>query len=109
MSELICGKTKFSDGGVVRFGHYETADGPVAVWVERDGERQFVATINIPECPLDEGCVWLKGWCENEGVPEALEKAGVVELIDAFAPAGYSVATGARLTPAALSQIRSEG
>ena len=44
------------------------------------GERNGVATVNIPEVDLPEDHICLKGWSENVGLPEALEKAGVVKL-----------------------------
>lgn len=46
----------------------------------RNDEPWFVATVNLPDQPPAPGCVWLKSWSENEGLPEALERAGVVRL-----------------------------
>lgn len=51
-------------------------------------EPWFIATVNLGMEPLGEGCVFLKGWSENEGLPEALEVAGLVKLT------GRRVATG---------------
>lgn len=59
-------------------------DGSIAILAEvakgKDkGAPEFIATVCLDEKPSD-GCVWLKGWTENEGIPEALEAAGVVML-----------------------------
>jgi len=54
-----------------------------------DGSPYYIATVNIPEEELAEGCVFLKGWSENEGVPEALEKAGVVKLTGRIVASGW--------------------
>ena len=60
------------------------------------GEPQFTATVALAEIPT-EGCVFLKGWSENEGIPEALVKAGVVELTGRTIPSGYCEAVEAKL------------
>lgn len=55
--------------------------GSMALVLMHEGEEFTVATVNLfLECPrpLAENEVWLKGWGENEGVPAALEKAGLV-------------------------------
>lgn len=62
-----------------------------------EGEPQFTATVSIVgELPA-EGCVFLKGWSENEGIPEALVKAGVVELTGRKVRVGFSEAIEAKL------------
>jgi len=43
------------------------------------------------------GHVWLKGWSENEGLPEALEAAGVVRLTGKSTPVGFSHAQEAEV------------
>ncbi len=60
------------------------------------GEPQFTATVALDEMPA-EGCVLLKGGHENEGIPEALVKAGVVELTGRTFPTGYCKAIEAKL------------
>lgn len=62
------------------------------------GEPQFVATVALDEIPAKD-CVFLKGWSENEGIPEALVKAGLVELTGRKIPTGYCEAEEARLLP----------
>ncbi len=60
------------------------------------GEPLFTATVAIDELPAD-GRVFLKGWSENEGIPEALVKAGIVELTGRTVPTGYCEAIEAKL------------
>jgi len=90
-------KARYVDEEVLlTFLHYK--DGSVAIvghgW--NTGEPLFTATVWLPDAP-DEGCVWLKGWEENEGVPEALVKAGVVRLTGRTCHTGYCEAQEARL------------
>lgn len=72
------GPSKNSKGGQVKVGFYR--DGSMALFVDSDRGRECTATVCLaPDGPESEyGFVWLKGWTENEGVPEALEKAGIV-------------------------------
>ncbi|AWP23471.1 hypothetical protein C4901_09115 [Acidiferrobacter sp. SPIII_3] len=42
------------------------------------GEPYATATVNIPELPLKSTEVFVKDYSENEGVLEALERAGIV-------------------------------
>ncbi|KKN05781.1 hypothetical protein LCGC14_1083770 [marine sediment metagenome] len=72
-------------------------DGSVAIQaVSLDQEPMFTATACINE-PAKEGHVFLKGWSENEGIPEALVKAGVVELTGRTVSTGYCEAIEAKL------------
>lgn len=72
---------------LIEFAKY--ANGRTAIRAySTSGEPAFTATVNIPEAVPGEGCVFLKGWAENEGIPEALVKAGVVTLT------GRKIATG---------------
>lgn len=90
------GPTKYSDGGHLRFAKY--ADGSTAIEIIDDnGQPQLKATVNMaPEKPA-EGCVFLKGWSENEGIIEALVNARVVGLTGRKVRAGYAFAQEARL------------
>ena len=59
-----------------------------------------IATASVwwPLCPTTQGGhVWLKGWSENEGLPEALEAAGVVRLTGKSTPVGFSHAQEAEV------------
>ena len=104
------GPTAFSRGGVLKFGYYQPDPADrvlrLAAWVEdANGEREYTATVNTDGTPPGDGFVFLKGWSENDGVPEALERAGAVELLEDFARCGYELAPKARLTPAAIDEL----
>lgn len=106
------GPSEFSRGGLLRFGYYMPEAGDtvlrIAAWVESDGQRAYVATVNADGAAPPEGIVYLKSWSENEGVPEALAKAGAVKLLDEFRQCGYAVAQKAELTPAALEELAAQ-
>ena len=75
------------------------AEGRIAIKLE-DAETHApwcVATVNIPEYDLKEGHVFLKGWSENEGVPEELDRLGVVELTGRKVQTGFVYAQEAKL------------
>ena len=61
-----------------------------------EGEPVFTATVSLQEKPKD-GYVFLKGWSENEGIPDALEKAGIVKLTGRTVRAGFAEAQEAEL------------
>jgi hypothetical protein len=79
----------------LRFGHYQ--NGSVAIQGDSlDGQPLFVATVALDEKP-PENHIFLKGWSENKGIPEALVKAGIVELTGRTVPTGYVKALEAKL------------
>jgi len=92
----IHAKTKYTDEEVeLHFGQYD--DKSVAIQaVSLEQEPLFTATVCLDE-PAKEGHVFLKGWSENEGVPEALVKAGVVKLTGRTVQTGYCEVVEARL------------
>ena len=59
-------------------------------------EPLFTATVGLDEIPR-KGHVFLKGWSENEGIPKALEKAGIVKLTGRTIPTGFSQVQEAEL------------
>jgi hypothetical protein len=79
---LRVGATRYLPSGIIRFGQYRSGETAIEV-VDQHGEAQYVATVALVPYgaphPGEYG-VWLKGWSENEGVPEALAAAGVVTL-----------------------------
>jgi len=105
--QLKVGPAKFMGGGYVEFTRYpyngETA---IRIFAE-DGEPEATATVAIENAPTahTRNGVWLKGWSENEGVPEALEKAGIVKLTGETHPTGFCEAVFGELTPAALEAM----
>lgn len=57
------------------------------------GGREFVASVFMEGLvPEDENTIWLKGWSENEGIPEELEGHGVIEFTGKTAQAGFATA-----------------
>ena len=60
-------------------------------------EPYFTATVNLPDDPLEKGYVFLKGWSENEGLPEELERVGLVELTGRRIQTGFAKAHEAKL------------
>ena len=57
-----------------------------------DGAPLCIATTNIAGYVCDYGNVLIKNWSENEGVYEALFKAGVVGPIIRHVPTGFVTA-----------------
>lgn len=73
------------------------------------GELIAVATVNLPDYDLPDGCVAVKNYSENEGMWEALVKAGIIEAEPRdFVNSGYvSIPIGV-LTPRALDLINEQ-
>lgn len=106
------GPSEFSKGGTLRFGYYMPEPGDtalrIAAWVDGGGSREYVATVNTEGAAPEEGFVYLKTWSENEGVPDALQASGAVELLDEHRACGYELAVKAKLTPAALAELSAQ-
>jgi hypothetical protein len=104
------GPSTHSQGGRLAFGFYVAdAGGGLALICERAGQREYVATVNLAPYgsrPLAENEVWLKGWSENEGVPEALEKAGIVKLTSETMPTGFVEAQLAIVSDEVMAYVR---
>lgn len=97
--KIIDVKTKFFDGKVkVVVSKYSNKDRTAIVLVDpEDGSPCFTATVNLVEESLEDGYVFLKGYSENEGLPEELVKAGIVELTGRVVNTGYVVVPEAKL------------
>ena len=54
-----------------------------------DGGPVATATVNIPECPLEEDQVIIKTYSENEGMLRALMDAGVVSSPVSYVQSGF--------------------
>jgi hypothetical protein len=91
-------------GGVIIFSRYMTDDSPAIRIATEDGELLTTATVCL-DVPPPDGHVWLKGWTENEGIPEALQAAGVLRLTGGIQRAGHAVALLAELTEAAKALV----
>ena len=98
-------------GGNVKFGRY--ANDQIAIQIVSNRGIESTATVALvnPKYQLGSGnethC-WLKGWSENEGLPEALEKAGIVKLTGDLASTGFVFAQLAKLTDNALREMRKQ-
>ncbi len=79
----------------LEFGHYSNDSVAIRGFTLQE-EPVFTATVMLDEKPT-EGCVFLKGWSENEGIPEVLVKAGVVEFTGRKVKTGYCEAIEAKL------------
>jgi hypothetical protein len=79
--------------------------GEDAICLMDQGEPYIRPTVALwpPSPTARDGQVWLRTWAECEGLPEALEAAGVVRLTDTLEPTGYCEARLAELTDAALA------
>ena len=83
-------------------------DGTPALVLYCNGERVAKASVNMGDYiaePLPHGEVWLKGWSENDGLPEAMERAGAVKRTGRTHPAGFAEAQHAELTAAVLEKM----
>ena len=81
----------------IRYKQYASNGNPVIEGYDLAGFPVFCATVNVPEFTPNEGCCFLKGWSENEGLPDALVKVGIVELTGRVVPCGYCSAKEARI------------
>ena len=96
------GRTKYGAAGIASFTEY--AYGGTAITVaSEDGEPLYRATVFMDGHVLPPDEVWIKDWSENEGVADALVKAGIVTLTGRTLQAGYATALHAKLTPAAIA------
>lgn len=99
MTDLSIGPAKHFAKGLVEFGEY--LNGEIAITIYNiEGERIAVASVNMEgkgaKTPGPKH-VWLKGWSENEGIPEALEKAGILKRTGETHPTGYCQAEFAEM------------
>lgn len=106
-AKLKVGPAKWTPGGLIEFARYRDGEIVILVINPVDGEREAKATASLegaPSAAIRNG-VWLKGWSENEGLPEALEKAGICTRTGEKWPTGFCEAEFATLSPEALEAI----
>jgi hypothetical protein len=108
---MLLGRTKWSKTETdLRAGRY--ANGSLALYtIDGEGEVALKLTVNLegvaPVPP--EGHVWLKGWSENKGVPQAVETAGIAELTGLRFKVNHDAyAELAKLSPAILAWLEGE-
>lgn len=96
--DIVTLDAKYLKGKVkLVFGRYGNGRTAIMLQDPHTEEPMATATVNLPEAQIAAGHVFLKGWSENEGIPEALEKAGVVKLTGDFVPTGFTAADVAKL------------
>ena len=90
-----------------RYANNATALRIIAAETERNqllgvfpGEPIAVTTVNANDCKLGKNEVLIKDWSENEGMADALAKAGVVELTGELHKFSHTVGKIAKLNPA---------
>lgn len=106
-NKLKVGPAKYMGGGYVEFSTYPfNREIAIRIYAE-DGQPEATATVALQDAPnaRSRNGVWLKGWSENEGVPEALVKAGIVTLTGETYPTGFCDAVFGELTPVALAEL----
>ena len=96
---LRVGDTVYLKGGVIRFDRYRSHE--ILIEVIQDETSSYCASASLTPYgaphPGKYG-LWLRGWSENEGVPEALATAGIVTLTGLTAANGNVVSQHADLT-----------
>lgn len=104
---LRVGPATFTNEGTIKFQRYRSGEIGIEI-IGDDGEPQCVATVSLVPYgaphPGEYG-VWLKGWSENDGVPEALVRAGVVTLTGQTHRTGFCAAHHAELTERAIEAL----
>jgi hypothetical protein len=60
---------------------------------DADSGLVAVATINIPDAEVGMNEVLIKDWSENEGMVEALQRAGVIGPVLDMVTSGYTAAS----------------
>ena len=104
-TNLEVGPAKHTHGGKIGIAFYSDGDA-IALTIESDRGVEAKATVNMPEIDLPANHIILKNWSENEGIPEALEKAGLVELTDKGVDNGFIVAPIAKMKEPLLNAIK---
>jgi hypothetical protein len=90
---------------IAKFHRYQ--NGQTAIKLETtEGEPWLSATVAVPQA-IPAGCVGIKDWSENEGVPDVLTDGGLIEGEPVqHVRSGFVTIPVYRLTPAALAEIR---
>ena len=105
---LHVGPARYTAAGTVTFARYGSGEIAMQI-INAHGERECVATVSLVPCGAEhpgEYGVWLKDWSENDGIADALVKAGVVTLTGKTHIASrHVVARHAQLTAAAIGEL----
>jgi hypothetical protein len=104
-SPLRVGAARHTKPGIIVFGRYRSGETAIQI-LDDDGDLQTTATVAVVPygAPHPGECgVWLKGWSENEGIPNALAEAGIVILTHRTCDSDRVRAEHALLTDTALT------
>lgn len=75
---------------VLKLGKYDNNDRTAIQLINaRDGSPVAVATVNIPDAPLEKDEVIIKNYSENEGMLDALVNAGIVQQTGKKVQSGF--------------------
>lgn len=74
----------------------------------KDSSPIAVATVNLPDQPLPDDELFIKNWSENEGIYEALVKAGYIKTFHNVVATGYVTALQVKMTPALLELLNQQ-
>jgi len=76
---------------LVQIRYYDNDRPAIVLTDANDKDTVAVATVNVPECPLEEGEVIIKNYSENEGILKCLIKARVISHPVRFVQTGFTV------------------
>lgn len=94
---------------VVFVGVYESGRIALQLFDAKDMEPVATATVNLPDAPLEEYEVLIKDYSENEGMVDALVKAGLVTDTTKRVPTGFAAASVCQLTPWFKKKLAASG
>jgi hypothetical protein len=97
--------------GVPKFAYYfpkpDDTTYRVAILLIDPVTSEKIATVSLNvDTPAGVNHVWLRCWSENDGIPEEIEKSGLVVLLDEFRPTGFCLARKAQLTPLGIEELQ---
>lgn len=101
-------KTRFCPLGTYelsRAGHYSDGSWALRLYSSEDGSAALTVTVAVEGTDIPDGHILIKDWSENEGVREALLKAGVIENVAVLIPTGFVYAYLCKLTETARQKL----
>lgn len=103
-------KAKYVDEEVeIKVGKYHDGSPAIQI-VDLEGQPLCTATVFVDHYqPTDKGAyALLNGWAENEGIPEALEEAGIVKLTGIMVTTGFVRAQEAKILIQGLNHVEDD-
>lgn len=100
-------KTRFLPEATYELHNVGTySDGTPAIRIRgKDQQDQLTITVAVDKSDVPDGHILIKDWSENEGVREALLKAGVIENVAVLVPTGFVYAYLCKLTETARQKL----